>query len=73
LINLSYYNKGVTLHHLNRYQEALVAYEQALRLNPDYAQAYRGKYCDNLEGKKKPNKLTQKLKNLACNKAAGML
>src|SRR6266699_665483 len=36
-------NEGNALHSLQRYQEALVAYEQAIRLDPNYARAYNGK------------------------------
>lgn len=36
-------NKGVALHNLKRYEEALDAYNQAIRLDPNYALAYTGK------------------------------
>ncbi len=35
--------EGNTLRGLKRYQEALAAYEQAIRLDPNYAPAYKGK------------------------------
>ena len=36
-------NEGVDLDNLKRYSEALAAYEQAIRLDPNYAPAYYGK------------------------------
>ncbi|SRR6266487_1167745 len=36
-------NEGNALHSLQRYQEALVAYEQAIHLDPNFANAYNGK------------------------------
>ena len=36
-------NESFVLDHLNRYEEALAAYEQAIRLDPNDALAYRGK------------------------------
>ena len=35
--------EGFTLNALKRYEEALAAYEQAIRLNPNDANAYHGK------------------------------
>jgi tetratricopeptide (TPR) repeat protein len=35
--------EGNTLHNLKRYDEALAAYEQAIRLDPNFAIAYYGK------------------------------
>src|SRR5438270_13615849 len=36
-------NEGIALYNLKRYQEALAAYEQAIRLDPNYALAYNNK------------------------------
>jgi tetratricopeptide (TPR) repeat protein len=36
-------NEGIALYDLKRYDEALVAYEQAIRLDPNFAIAYYGK------------------------------
>jgi tetratricopeptide (TPR) repeat protein len=36
-------NEGIALENLKRYDEALVAYEQANRLDPNFASAYNGK------------------------------
>ena len=35
--------EGFTLNALKRYEEALAAYDQAIRLDPNYAKAYNGK------------------------------
>ncbi|MGC1244671.1 MAG: tetratricopeptide repeat protein [Spirulinaceae cyanobacterium] len=43
------YNQGNTLYELNRYQEAFRAYDQALELNPDYVEAWKGQ-GDSLQG-----------------------
>jgi tetratricopeptide (TPR) repeat protein len=51
---LAYKKKGDTLFKLKRYEEALTAFEQALRLDPDCDGAYNSKYhvLDLLEEKK---------------------
>jgi tetratricopeptide (TPR) repeat protein len=36
-------NEGTALYNLKRYDEAIAAYEQAIRLGPNYASAYYGK------------------------------
>ena len=36
-------NKGVALQNLNQYQQAIDAYDNAIRINPNYADAYCGK------------------------------
>src|SRR5260221_233577 len=36
-------NEGISLHNLKQYEEALTAYEQAVRLDPNDADAYNGK------------------------------
>ena len=38
-----WFEEGYTLRDLKRYQEALAAYKQAIRLDPNYAAAYNGK------------------------------
>jgi tetratricopeptide (TPR) repeat protein len=38
-----YYNKGLTLKMLMRYEEALAAFDQAIRLAPNIPQAYHEK------------------------------
>ena len=45
-----WFNEGNTLENLKRYDEALAAYEQAIRLDPNYASAYhnKGVALDNL-------------------------
>ncbi len=43
------YNQGNTLYELNRYQEAFRAYDQALELDPDYVEAWKGQ-GDSLQG-----------------------
>lgn len=43
LIKEQWLNEGNALYKINRYQEALAAYEQAISLDPDYAAAYNGK------------------------------
>src|SRR5260370_1268376 len=35
--------EGIALYELKRYEEALAAYEQAIRLDPNFANAYNGK------------------------------
>ena len=35
------YNRGVTLHELKRFEEALASYDRALTLRPDYAEAHQ--------------------------------
>jgi tetratricopeptide (TPR) repeat protein len=32
--SLAWYNKGITLRHLNKYEEAIKAYEKAIESNP---------------------------------------
>jgi protein O-GlcNAc transferase len=36
----AYYNRGIALQALNRFQEALVSYNKAIALKPDHAEAY---------------------------------
>ncbi len=38
-----FYDQGLALHDHKNYETALAAYEQAIRLNPNYAEAYRCK------------------------------
>jgi tetratricopeptide (TPR) repeat protein len=38
-----WFNEGFALNNLKRYDEALAAYEQAIRINPNYADAYHNK------------------------------
>ena len=40
---IAQYNKGVALGGLGRIEEALQAYEEAIRLNPDYFEAFVNK------------------------------
>ena len=39
-----YYNRGNTLKELKRFDEALASYDQAIKINPDYA-AYVKRRC----------------------------
>ena len=39
----AYCNKGVALKNLNQYQQAIDAYDNAIRINPNDADAYCGK------------------------------
>jgi tetratricopeptide (TPR) repeat protein len=43
LLKEEWLEEGVTLSDFERYEEALAAYEQAIRLNPNYVHAYNGK------------------------------
>ena len=36
-------NKGVALHNLDKYEEAMKAYEEAIKLNPGYVKAWNNK------------------------------
>ena len=36
----AFVNRGVTLHELKRFDEALASYDRAIALRPDYAQAH---------------------------------
>lgn len=38
-----YYNKGFSLNLVERYEEALMAYDRAIQLDPTYAYAYNNK------------------------------
>jgi len=40
---MAYYNKGSSLYALGRKEEAIIAYDQAIKINPDYAMAYYNK------------------------------
>ena len=40
---VAYHNKGNILRGLKRYEEAIVAYDHAIRLNPNFAVAHYGK------------------------------
>src|SRR5262249_23076590 len=39
----THYNIGKRMSHLRRWDEALAAYDEAIRLKPDYAEAYHGR------------------------------
>lgn len=41
----AWYNRGVTLYDLGLYEEALHSYNQALQIQPDFADAYYNKAC----------------------------
>ena len=41
----AWYNKGLTLHRLERYQGALESYEKALAIDQNYTEAWYGKAC----------------------------
>jgi tetratricopeptide (TPR) repeat protein len=43
LLKEEWFKEGTTLHDLKRYEEALAAYEQAIRLDPNLALAYSNK------------------------------
>ena len=52
----AYANKGMSLYKLKRYQEAVAAFEQTIRLNPNSAVVYNGKgwYSLTSDAMKKP-------------------
>jgi tetratricopeptide (TPR) repeat protein len=40
---MAWYNKGVSLENLGKYQEAIACYDIALEINPSDAEAWGGK------------------------------
>ncbi len=62
-------DEGVALYKLNRYEEALVAYEQAIRFYPNFALAYynKGIALDNLRRTKEAQQCYEKARQLGYN------
>src|SRR6266487_1009742 len=62
-------NEGSALYDLKRYEEALAAYEQAIRLDPNYAYAYHGKglALDKLRRSKEAQQCYEKARQLGYN------
>ena len=41
----AWYNRGVALGNLGRYEEAIASYDRAVEIKPDYASAWYNKAC----------------------------
>ena len=39
----AYYNKGIALKYLQKYEEAISLYDKAIEIKPNYAYAYNNK------------------------------
>jgi tetratricopeptide (TPR) repeat protein len=39
----TFFNRGSTLHALNRFDDALASYNHAIKLKPDYAEAFNNR------------------------------
>jgi len=39
----TWYNKGITLDNLEKYDEAIICYNEVIRLNPEYLDVWREK------------------------------
>jgi tetratricopeptide (TPR) repeat protein len=42
---LAWYNRGIALGNLGRYEEEIASYDQAVEIKPDYANTYYNKAC----------------------------
>ncbi len=62
--------EGNALHNLKRYEESIAAYEQAIRLDPNYALAYynKGYVLDKLTRSKEAQQCYEKARQLGHNK-----
>ena len=45
-VKISSYNSGNALHELDKYNDAIIMYDSAIKINPNYATAYFNKGKD---------------------------
>ncbi len=65
-----WFDEGTAFHNLKRYEESIAAHDQAIRLNPDYAEAYYGKgyALDQLKKPKEAQQCYEKARQLGYNR-----